>query len=101
MGVALSLLLLHEAPKFLFWIAIPIMLVGAWLMLTENHDRHHIHESVEHTHAHSHPDEHHEHICPTDVPLINRKHSHARFHQPLKHVHLHAPDLHHRHEHAN
>jgi drug/metabolite transporter (DMT)-like permease len=100
-GVALSLLLLHEVPQFLFWVAIPIMLVGAWLMLTENHDHHHIHEHVEHTHAHSHPDEHHEHICPANVPLINCTHSHAHFHKPLKHVHPHAPDLHHRHEHAN
>jgi drug/metabolite transporter (DMT)-like permease len=100
-GVALSLLLLHEVPQFLFWIAVPIMLVGAWLMLTENHDHHHIHESVEHTHAHSHPDEHHDHICPAEVPLINSIHSHPHRHQPLKHIHPHAPDLHHRHEHAN
>lgn len=52
MGVILSLLLLREMPQLLFWIAIPIMLVGTWLMVTENHDHHHIHEAFEHTHAH-------------------------------------------------
>ena len=101
MGVVFSLLLLREAPQLLFWVALPIMIAGTWMMLAENHDHHHIHESIEHAHAHSHPDEHHEHICPADVPLINRTHSHSHFHQPLKHIHPHAPDLHHRHEHVN
>ncbi len=101
MGAALSLLFLHEMPQFLFWVAAPIMLAGTWLMLTENHDHYHIHELIEHIHAHSHPDEHHDHICPVDVPLINSAHSHAHRHHPFEHAHLHTPDLHHRHEHIS
>ena len=36
-GVILSLVLLRELPQTLFWIALPVMLAGAWLMLTEKH----------------------------------------------------------------
>ncbi|MBI2333144.1 MAG: EamA family transporter [Chloroflexi bacterium] len=101
MGVMFSLLLLQESPQFLFWLALPIMVAGTWLMLTENHDHHHIHEPAEHTHIHSHPDEHHEHVCPTSAPLINGAHSHAHCHVLLEHSHPHMPDLHHIHEHID
>ena len=42
-GVVLSIILLREMPTILFWGALPVMLAGAWLMLTENHDHHHTH----------------------------------------------------------
>ena len=99
-GTFLSLILLREMPHNLFWVAVLVMLAGAWLMVTENHDHHHIHESIEHTHAHTHPGEHHEHSQPTDIPLVNGMHTHPHVHEELTHCHAHAPDLHHRHGHV-
>jgi drug/metabolite transporter (DMT)-like permease len=98
-GIALSLILLREIPTILFWASLPFMLAGAWLMLTENHDHHHIHEPVVHNHRHSHPDEHHKHVSPENTPLVNGSHTHEHYHEPLEHEHAHAPDLHHRHGH--
>ena len=98
-GVILSLVLLREVPQTLFWIALPVMLAGAWLMLTENHDHRHVHEPLEHNHRHSHPDEHHLHTGPEAVPLVNGAHTHPHRHDKLEHEHAHAPDLHHRHDH--
>ncbi len=100
-GTALSLLLLRDTPQALFWMALPVMLLGAWLMLTEDHRHQHIHESLEHTHAHSHPDEHHIHAHPIEEAKASRTHAHAHWHEELAHSHTHAPDLHHRHLHAN
>jgi drug/metabolite transporter (DMT)-like permease len=99
-GVILSLVLLREKPQTMFWAALPVMLAGAWLMLTENHSHQHIHESLEHNHRHSHLDEHHIHVCQEDVPLVNGSHTHEHRHEPLEHEHAHTPDLHHRHKHA-
>jgi drug/metabolite transporter (DMT)-like permease len=98
-GVILSLVLLREKPQILFWAALPIMLAGAWLMLTEKHAHHHIHAQMIHDHRHSHPDEHHHHESEDDVPLVNGAHTHEHLHEPLEHEHAHTPDLHHRHEH--
>lgn len=100
-GVILSIFILRETPTLLFWAALPFMLAGAWLMLTENHDHHHTHAPVEHNHRHTHPDEHHLHVHPENVPLVNGSHAHVHFHAPLEHDHAHAPDLHHRHRHAD
>ena len=99
-GVALSLILLHEIPAILFWASLPLMLAGAWLMVTENHNHFHIHEPVEHNHRHSHPDEHHIHETLENIPLVNGSHAHTHQHAALEHDHAHAPDLHHRHAHA-
>ena len=99
-GVILSLILLREMPQTLFWAALPVMLVGAWLMLTENHGHHHIHEATEHNHRHTHPDEHHNHVYQEHVLLVNGFHTHEHRHEAFEHEHAHAPDLHHRHGHA-
>ncbi len=45
-GAILSLVFLNEIPPTLFWIAFPIMGVGAWLMLTENHAHEHTHSEL-------------------------------------------------------
>jgi hypothetical protein len=100
-GVVFSLILLHEIPTILFWASLPFMLVGAWLMLTENHHHLHVHESMEHNHRHSHPDEHHIHEHPENIPLVNGSHSHRHRHEFLEHDHAHAPDIHHRHSHPS
>jgi drug/metabolite transporter (DMT)-like permease len=99
-GVVLSLVLLREKPQTLFWAALPVMLGGAWLMLTENHSHHHIHEALEHNHRHSHPDEHHLHDSQGDVALVNGSHTHEHRHESQEHEHTHAPDTHHRHKHV-
>ncbi len=101
-GAALAILFLGEKPQGLFWAAMPVMLFGAGLMLTERHEHAHVHEPAEHTHTHDHDDEHHlhEHQEEESVPA-NGKHSHAHKHEGLVHDHVHAPDLHHRHGHGD
>jgi drug/metabolite transporter (DMT)-like permease len=99
-GVALSLVLLHEKPQVLFWVALPFMVAGAWLLLSENHKHHHIHNPNEHNHRHSHPDDHHLHLSQQHGLLVNDSHSHEHRHEHLEHEHAHTPDLHHRHDHA-
>lgn len=98
-GAVLSLVLLQESPQALFWFAVPVMLVGAWLMLTEHHEHYHIHEAVFHEHAHSHADEHHNHQHGGEDLDPAASHSHPHDHAPLKHGHNHTPDLDHRHQH--
>ena len=98
-GVILSLILLREKPQILFWAAVPVMVAGAWLMLTEKHAHFHIHEPMVHDHRHSHPDEHHTHDSHEGTPLVNGSHAHEHRHERLEHEHAHSPDLHHRHEH--
>jgi drug/metabolite transporter (DMT)-like permease len=99
-GTFLSLVMLREMPPLLFWAAVPVMLVGAWLMLTEHHDHHHIHESMEHIHAHAH-DDHHEHEHEPVMPsLVKGMHTHLHQHDGLMHNHAHTPDLHHWHGHT-
>lgn len=67
-GAVSSPFMLHETPQRLFFVAVPLMLVGAWLMLSEDHSHSHLHlpESHEHSlleHDHPHtPDIHHRHI---------------------------------------
>ena len=100
-GTLLSLFLLHELPPFLFWLSIPVMLVGAWLMLSEQHVHSHVHMPSEHIHSHVHPDDHHDHGTVADPPLVNGSHSHWHRHDRLEHTHLHTPDLHHRHDHSS
>lgn len=98
-GTLLAVLVLKEMPDVLFWLSMPIMAGGAWLMLSENHDHYHVHEPFEHTHAHKHPDEHQDHAHPDDIPLVNGLHAHAHYHEAVAHSHAHTPDLHHRHVH--
>jgi ABC-type nickel/cobalt efflux system permease component RcnA len=100
-ATTLSLLLLNDKPQILFWAALPIMLIGAWLMLTENHQHQHVHEPLEHTHAPHHPGEHHIHEHTPEELGEKGKHSHAHQHDRLVHSHPHVPDLHHRHAHSD
>lgn len=99
-GTLLSIFLLNEMPQALFWFSLPVMAIGAWLMLNENHDHHHIHAAEEHLHPHSHEDDHHSHSHLQEIPLVNGVHVHSHWHEVLTHSHAHTPDLHHRHVHA-
>jgi drug/metabolite transporter (DMT)-like permease len=98
-GSLLSLFLFHELPPVLFWVSIPVMLAGAWLMLSEKHLHSHVHEAMEHSHSHSHPDEHHAHSHIEEDAPVNGSHVHWHRHDILEHAHPHTPDLHHRHDH--
>ncbi len=100
-GMTLSLLFLRDEPQALFWAALPVMAAGAWLMLTENHQHRHVHEPLEHAHAHGHPEEHHAHEHLLEEAGENGRHAHVHRHEELAHSHPHAPDLHHRHLHAD
>jgi drug/metabolite transporter (DMT)-like permease len=99
-GVLLSLALFPDTPPLLFWVSIPVMVIGVILMLTESHAHPHAHEASEHTHRHYHPDEHHCHDDPAGAPFLQGWHLHPHCHEPLNHIHAHTPDLHHWHGHS-
>jgi drug/metabolite transporter (DMT)-like permease len=98
-GAVLSLFLFPGSPGLLFWLALPAMLVGAWLMLTEQHHHDHLHLMTEHAHAHAHPDDHHQHEHDAGTAFVNGKHAHLHLHDEQEHAHPHKPDIHHRHAH--
>src|SRR5574341_593303 len=56
-GAALALTVLGEATGPWFWLAGTLMLVRAWLHVSERHVHEHTHEPLEHDHRHVH-DEH-------------------------------------------
>ena len=98
-GVALSFLLLQESVNTMFLIALPLMIVGAILLVYEEHDHNHIHEAIMHEHCHNHDDGHHHHTH--DDIEFTREHSHYHEHEHHEHVHHHLPDINHRHTHAS
>ena len=98
-GALLSFVILRETVGMQFLIAMPLMLLGTALLVTEQHAHRHRHSFVTHEHRHHHDDAHHTHKhAPGEIPL-GGSHSHPHKHLPLVHEHAHAPDLHHRHEH--
>ena len=97
-GLALSLILFKELPGFLFLAAIPLMIIGTYLLVNEKHEHKHVHEFLSHDHSHKHDDEHHNHDHDTDYPGTH-SHTHPHDHLPNEHSHPHMPDIHHRHEH--
>lgn len=98
-GIAL---LMGEPAAHAFLVALALMALATWLVLTERHVHPHRHEALAHTHAHVH-DEHHHHGH--DSPELEadaragKAHTHFHVHEPLTHLHPHLPDLHHRHMH--
>lgn len=95
-GAVLSFIFLNEHPALQFYLSFPIMALGAYLLLKEEHDHEHLHEVVEHEHRHCHNDGHHTHYHPGQS---NVEHSHWHVHEAIRHTHPHTPDLQHRHEH--
>ncbi len=99
-GAAMSFVIFRESPHGLFWVSLPVMAAGAYLLLKEVHAHPHTHEAMEHEHGHRHDDGHHEHDHhPADPPLVDSWHSHPHRHEEFAHAHPHTPDLHHRHRH--
>lgn len=98
-GVILSLVLFRETPDALFLIALPVMIVGAIFLVTEQHGHPHRHEAIVHEHRHTHDDEHHGGHHPNPDELSS-SHTHVHLHDAVDHEHPHMPDIHHRHRHA-
>ncbi len=97
-GFFLSILITGELITAQFITALPLMVAGTWLMMSENHDHIHHHQPLTHEHAHNHTDGHHAHY---HAGLQNgMAHSHIHAHADLSHSHTHKPDIHHRHEHS-
>ena len=95
-GAAVSLIVLREPLGLAMLLACLLMVVGAWLIITEKHAHAHRHERLMHFHAHTHGDLHHLHSHPE---AIEEPHSHEHTHEVLDHIHGHWPDIHHRHGH--
>ncbi len=100
-GVLFSLFLFAELPAGAFFIALPVMAIGAWLLITEEHSHPHRHEATVHEHRHRHDDLHHDHTHAAGDPPVNGtgEHSHPHAHAEIVHEHPHQPDIHHRHAH--
>ncbi|OPX45901.1 EamA-like transporter family protein [Ruminiclostridium hungatei] len=96
LGVILSFILLKEIPDFKFYFSLPLMIIGAVLILSEKHTHKHTHCILEHEHRHSHDDGHHLH---THKEGIDIEHSHIHRHEASEHIHKHTPDIHHNHQH--
>ncbi|MBK1812243.1 DMT family transporter [Clostridium sp. YIM B02505] len=97
-GSILSFILLGDTPNIMFFIALPIMIIGTVFLLREEHQHMHKHEAIEHEHRHNHNDEHHDHEH-IDGSIISGNHSHLHSHELIEHIHSHSPDIHHRHVH--
>ncbi len=98
-GVILSFILLRDTPSIMFFISLPIMIIGTVLLLKEKHYHTHMHKAMQHEHRHNHDDAHHNHEHAPGQVIINGYHSHMHTHKAIEHTHPHSPDIHHRHEH--
>ena len=100
-GVLFSLALFAELPAGAFYAALPVMVAGAWLLVSEEHAHLHRHPPVVHEHRHRHDDLHHDHPHATGDPPLSPsgEHSHLHEHGEIVHEHPHQPDIHHRHPH--
>jgi drug/metabolite transporter (DMT)-like permease len=95
-GVLISWLIFREAITGKFMVALAIMLLGAYLAITEVHNHMHVHAAVTHEHKHNHGDGHHNH---EHIPEFLGEHSHIHTHDGIAHNHEHTPDIHHTHDH--
>ncbi len=98
-GSLISFLVLGERVDTQFLLALPLMLAGTLLLVTERHGHGHTHRFMIHEHRHRHDDDHHDHEHDPDEIPLGGWHSHPHEHGALVHTHPHAPDLHHRHGH--
>lgn len=101
-GVAVAFFLFAAPPDVMFYLALPLMGVGAYLLVTERHSHLHHHEAMVHEHRHRHDDLHHNHEHPPGTPPLDWAgyHSHVHTHEEVWHDHPHVPDIHHRHRHG-
>ena len=95
-GAVTSLILLQEWIGWVMFPAIMLTVSGVWLIGTEEHEHHHLHEEKVHTHLHNHNDLHHTH---EHKGIVREPHIHEHKHVEEGHAHTHWPDTHHRHGH--
>ncbi|WOF16088.1 EamA family transporter [Methanoplanus sp. FWC-SCC4] len=102
-GVGISFLLFNDVPDFSFYLAFPIMLIGALLLIFEKHSHMHHHRSQIHEHRHRHSQDklHHDHQHDSTDPPLSPSGEHCHLHEHIErwHEHPHSPDIHHRHKH--
>ncbi|HEY5560551.1 MAG TPA: DMT family transporter [Clostridiaceae bacterium] len=98
-GSILSFILLGDIPSRMFFISLPIMIIGSVLLLKEGHQHKHLHEVIEHEHRHNHNDGHHDHEHSNEQIITKSYHSHLHTHKAIEHTHPHSPDITHRHIH--
>lgn len=100
-GVFFSFILFRETISHLFLPAFFVMIMGVYLLVTEQHAHVHSHIPLVHDHRHRHDDLHHDHTHTSDYPPLSGagEHSHLHAHAEVTHTHPHKPDLHHQHEH--
>ncbi|MBA4383324.1 MAG: EamA family transporter [Anaerolinea sp.] len=96
-GMILSFVVFKELPGWMFFIALPLMVIGTLFLTGEEHEHRHLHSAIVHEHAHSHEDAHHFHDH--NGEFVN-SHSHVHSHDEIQHSHHHMPDIHHRHVHS-
>ncbi|QXC60581.1 DMT family transporter [Aquihabitans sp. G128] len=96
-GVATAVLVLGETITPAEGLAIAVMSLGIYLLVTERHVHRHAHLPLEHDHRHRHDDGHHDHVH--DEPVLEHAHVHA--HAARSHAHRHVSDVHHRHPHES
>jgi drug/metabolite transporter (DMT)-like permease len=100
-GAAIAFVVLRERVQMQFLVALPLMMAGTVLLITERHAHEHRHGFLVHEHRHRHDDAHHHHQHAADRIPPSGWHSHPHEHPPEIHEHPHTPDLHHRHEHED
>lgn len=98
-GAALSWPLFRESQGTLFFLSLPIMMIGAVFLLKEEHEHLHKHETTDHEHRHNHNDSHHTHGHSDSEISKDGYHSHGHQHEFIIHEHPHTPDIYHRHAH--
>lgn len=96
-GAILSFLILREPLDMRFGLGFLAMVIGAYLLVGEDHGHAHHHAYLVHEHRHSHDDDHHSHDHPEGAS--QQAHAHPHEHSSGEHEHPHTPDLHHHHDH--
>ena len=87
-GAILSFVICGDVPNLMFFVSLPIMIIGTVILLKEDHGHFHSHEFTEHEHKHCHSDSHHSHTHTTNQPTaINGYHSHVHIHEQIEHSH--------------
>ncbi len=99
-GALLSFLIFRDTLDVRYLLGLLVMLVGAYLLVGEDHGHDHHHSYLTHEHRHRHDDEHHQHDHPSGSADREQAHAHPHDHQPEEHDHPHTPDLHHPHDHS-
>lgn len=89
-GATLALVVFAEKPGITFLAALPLMIVGAVLLLGERHSHYHVHPGLIHEHGDERDGQH-------PSKLTGEAMAHA--HDKTGHTHEHTPDIHHRHGH--